>query len=466
MSKKKQDIIVSFADSESVNDVTGSSVHVNYLDTNILIECGLSQSGSLLDCYKKNNSNFKFKVKELDYVFVNHLHIDHIGRIPLLYARGCTAKLIVPTGSKEIMYKLLENCAMILFGEAKYLTKRSKSNKGYFPVYEKEDVDLMMKYVVEYDMYNTHGLNDFTRFKYISSGHVENSCSLILEIKKNQVWKKIYYTSDLGNDKYKTYYCNNIDKIKNADLVISECTYSTKEQSCNYGKQREKDKERLKSVIEHYDKVLIPVFSYHRGQSIATLLYEMYKDGGLNKNIYMDSKLLNDISYIFKKKYPEYREVLQWDKINIIDKELRSSLQYSKKPMIVLASSGMMSGGPSISWLQRFVTNPRACVVFTGYCSEGTLGWKLKLKDQKTITINGESYRNNIQVAKLKSFSSHMQHGGLLKYLSSINTPKVVLHHGNKSGKLSFKKELEEEYEKKCKSTKVLIPCKTTRIIL
>jgi len=463
---KKEDIIVSFSDSSAIETVTGSNVHVSYKNINIMIEFGLFQGGNMQECYSRNSRNFSFKVKELDYVFAMHNHIDHIGLIPLLYKRGCEAKIIIPTGSKEIMYKMLSNCSFILGSEAEILTKRSKNSKIYSPIYTQEDVDNIMKYIEEYDMYEVHGLDDLVRFKLISSAHVTNGTSLVLEIKKGQNYKKILYTSDLGNIRYKTYYCNNLDKIKNADLVISECTYADKKRSNSNPIDREKDKEKIYSAVEQHRKVLIPVFSFHRGQTIATILYEMYYEKGIDRMIYMDSMLLNDITDIYKKNFPEFHKVMDWDKIKQITKKERDVLQNSKEKMIIIASSGSLVGGASVSWAKKLIEDDRNCIVFCGYQFEGSLGSKLKSKKQKTVNINRKTFKNKVNIVKLKSLSGHIQHDDLLEYLSSINCSVVALHHGNENDKLAFKNELKNEYEKLCKSTKVICPSRSTKIRL
>ena len=459
MAKKKSEVIVSFDDSSSVKQVTGSCVLVN---DNILLECGGSQGGNMLENYKWNNSNFKFKTKNIEYLFIMHVHADHILRAPLLFARNCNAKVFIPSGNREIMYKILLNSAMILEGEAKTLTKRSKNGKEFSPIYTREDVETMMRNVYEVDMGVNRILDDNTSFYFINSGHVPNGASIMLTVKG----KTIYYTSDLGNSKYQAYYCEDMQIPKNADLVISESTYANKQRSSNNPKQREDDIKRLSSVIEHYDRILIPCFAFHRSQSIMSLLYDMYNDKNLDHEIYVDSILLNDLNKIFEKRFPKFKKVLKWNKIHCITKNERQTLLKSKSKMIIISASGSLVAGASVQWAKEFLPDPKACFVFVGHQFEGSLGYKIKLKDQKSITINGEKVVNKAQVCKLKSFSSHIQYNELVELLKNINSPKIVLHHGNEGDKLNFKKELEKEFEKICKTSRVICPTKSTKIRL
>ena len=474
MSKKKNDdILIDFSNSESSEGVTGSCVYIKTPEKNILIECGLAQGGSLLETYRKNSKQFKFKVKDLDYVFVNHLHADHQNLVPLLVKRGCKAEIIVPIGSKQIMLPMLLNSAMILNGEAEVLSK--KLEKIVEPIYTKEDVYKCMEYIVEFPLYDEIELDENTKFKFISSGHIIDSASLLLKLKKGNNWKTVYYTSDLGNIRQKSYFVNNMDKVKNCDICISEATYADKSKSCSNKDQREKDLEKIKSVVDQYciqqkGKVLIPTFSLHRGQIFAYILYHLFKDKeGFKIPIYMDSMLLNEITDIFKKRFPEFAEVMQSGMIQQIDKGMRSGLMQSKEPMIILASSGFFSGGASVPWLQSMIENPKNCLLFCGYSGEvGSLGWKLKQREkvQKTITLSGKSYRNRINVVSLKSFSGHIQHDDLVEYLSSINCQTVLLHHGDTLDRIVLKDILEKNYEKKCQTTSVKVVNKSTQIHL
>ena len=224
---------ISFADSASTGQVTGSCVEV---DGRILIECGMSQGGNMLDNYIINNSNFNFKVKNIDYVFLLHAHQDHIGRTPLLFKRNGCPTIIVPKGNKQLLKKMLRNSCMILNGEAESLTKRAKSKKRYKPLYEQQDVDDMMANVEEFEIGKEYKLEDGISFKMLHSQHVPFGASLVLTIDK----KKLYYTSDLGNIKYESYYCEKLQTVRKADLVISECTYANKERSSNSKTQRKR----------------------------------------------------------------------------------------------------------------------------------------------------------------------------------------------------------------------------------
>ena len=142
MGKSKDKIRVRFVGTNAT-DVTGSCIHVVMENYQFLLECGLYQSCSTsLNDYKINSARLSYKPKEIDYIFILHNHIDHLGKLPLLYSRGCKAQIIAPKGTKQIAEILLRDCAFINGKEAEYLSK--KIGKECKPLYNEQDVELCL----------------------------------------------------------------------------------------------------------------------------------------------------------------------------------------------------------------------------------------------------------------------------------------------------------------------------------
>jgi metallo-beta-lactamase family protein len=475
---KNKDIEISFKDSYSTEDVTGSCVLVkipNYdmesknKEIQCLLDCGLYQGGSLKQCYSKNSRNFSFKVKKIDFVLISHAHIDHIGRLPLFVKRGGNVPIYVPKGNIEIIEKLLYNSAMIMKGEAENLTNSSKNGKVFSPIFTKEDVKNTLQYVQEIDFDKETFVKDFIKFKFIKAGHIINSGSIILSIFKNRnSWKDIYYTGDIGNTKFykDNYYVDEMDIVQNADVVIAEHTYNNPK-TCIKDKQRDLDMTRLHDTIKHHcvqekGSILIPVFSLHRSQAMLTLLYDMYSEKNLDIPIYLDGVLMNDMNKIMSKQYSKFNNVLNWKNVKRVkNMNDRNSLMKDGRSKIVLATSGFLQSS-SMVWLKSMIQDRKNCIIFCGYSGDkSSVGYKLKLKSQNTIKLNRQVYKNNIRVTKLKSFSSHMQYDDMLEYYSDIKSEKLILHHGNKEGSVNFKNKLEDKLEEKLNNSKVIISNKS-----
>lgn len=473
--KTKNKIRVSFVGTNS-ESVTGSCTHIQSENKQILLECGLYQScGSTSDDYKINNGKLGFKPKEIDYIFLMHEHIDHIGKVPLLYAKGCTAKIIAPKGSFDIAKVLLLDSAYIMSRDADGLGK--KSGKKVDPIFTAEDVENCLQYWTEYEIGEKVRLDKDVEFCFQPSGHILNSAQLELWIRNNNNIKKIGYTSDLGNNSVSNIYVNKFNPIEKCNLMIGECTYADSMRSVST-KDRFKDLEKMESIIRNTclvkrGKVLIPCFANQRTQNMLSHLYDIFgKDEDFKVPIVIDSPMASKITKLFErlldgeeKEY--YKEVLAWKNL-VFTEDLTQSKRFrdSKYPVVCLSSSGMMTAGRVLHWTARLIPNPDNHILFCGFAPENSMAYKIKEGKQKTVRVEGKSVLNRCSVTDLKSFSSHMQRDDLLKYYSDVNCEKVALVHGEFSNKCEFAKVLQEEIFKKNRSSKVVIVNKNTEILL
>lgn len=466
MAKSKNKIQINFI-GESADDVTGSCLHIQTSHRQILLECGSFQScGSTLENYKVNNKHFDFKPKEIDYVFLMHNHIDHIGLTPKLYKNGAKAQIIAPSGTKQVAEILLKDSAHIMDTDALELSEKFK--RAYAPIYTDSDVDKCLKYYTEYPIGEIIQLDEYIKFRFLPSGHILNSAQLELWITEGNVTKKIGYTSDLGNIHIKKYYTNTFEQIKKCDVLIGETTYAREIRIANQ-RMRNKDLEKLETAIrqtcvEENARVLIPVFANDRCQNMLTYIYDIFgKDESFNIPILVDSPMAARVCYAYSELLEgadaeKWHKVLAWKNVHFVKDAMESrSWRDSKQPVVVLASSGMMVRGRSTGWAHSML--PRACdrIIFCGYAAEHSLAATIKEGKQKTITISGHRVANKCQVTDLHSFSSHMQRDSLLKIYGATECEKVVLIHGEMNGKIEFSKDLQEEISKNNNTGKVVV---------
>jgi len=462
LSKNKFDAIITFKDDMSAENVTGSCTYVELPNTNILLECGSYQGKGFKTNYKINNRNFKFKVKDLDYVILLHAHIDHIGLVPRLIKEGFNGEILLPEGNIRIMKEMLSDGAYLNGKEAEALSRREKGNK-FLPTFTQEHVDVAIELMREIKFNERETINYDLDIEFFKSGHIINSGSLMIYLNHGSN-KKIFYTSDMGSDITTTYYSDKLDKIDSATVVLSECTYSSKDRQIK-SEFKDKDIEKMHAVVDEAIKnnstILIPAFSLNRTQDMVGFLC----DNKINEkiDIYVDSPLSYRISDIYKGKYKEFNEnskKVKW----VVKKEDSMALMKNPKPHIIISASGMMVGGRVIHHLKNIIENSKNTVVFCGFAVDNTLASKIKKRNQKTIKIYGEKFKNNANVVELKSFSSHIQRKELIDYLSSIHSEKIVLKHGNKESKVEFSKDLMHMLSHKCNTARVICPNKNTKI--
>lgn len=363
--------------------------------------------------------------------------------------------------------------------DAQFLSRKFK--KDYSPIYTSEDVYRTIEYVKEYERNEKIELDEYVTLEFINSGHIINSCQVILWIKNGSQIKKIAITSDLGNIKLNQNYVDKFEPIQNANLLIGETTYSNIKRSIKE-KDREKDLEKIRSVIlttceDQRGSVLIPVFALQRCQQMLTYLYDtFYEDsvqGKFNLPIYLSSPLASKICKLYleelrdEEQKEKWKKVLDWKNLVFLKdfEELEGKIKEGK-PAVWVASAGMMNAGHSVYIASQLLPKTKNCILFCGYMAEGSLGAKIKSKNTKTVTIDGKPIPAKCNIISLVSMSSHMQHDELLWYYSTFNFDKIALVHGEFKDKLAFSKELQEEISKKNKTGKVTCVNKSTEILL
>lgn len=451
---------MSFVDSMSSEDVTGSNVFIKTPNYKILLDCGMYQSNDKKEDYLINNRKTKeYKPKELDYIFITHNHCDHMALLPLYYKRGFRGNIIVANGSKEIMKDMLLDCAWICERDALVLEKE--------PLFTESDVFAMLEYVKEFSVNDFIELNEELSFQLIPSGHLLNSSQIMLYINNNNVMKTICYTGDIGNSLVENYYVGKLEKIKNCDLLIGESTYGDRKDLKVRKKERKIDLDKLQSIIDMqifkmHGKLIIPVFAQSRCPSILTMIYKLYKDKNLPCKVYVDSplaiKLLNDYVNVLQDNEKELlEEILSWDKLVLVKESDDSKvLVSSNESKIVLSTSGMMINGRIRHHFKSIVSDPNATILFCGYATDGSLASLLKDPKRKEIEIDGKIYNIKCSSQSLKSMSGHATFEILLDYYSNVNCNKIILHHGSKESKENLSKELSKKIEKECKTTRVI----------
>jgi metallo-beta-lactamase family protein len=434
---------------------------------------------TVLENYKANMKYIqKIRPQELQYIIIGHVHQDHIGMIPTLYARGkCNAKIIVPKGSTSILKEMWLDSSFINCRDVEVINL--KNDRNYEPFYTEDVVYKTLEYIEEIDSDKIVSLSDELAIRYTDAGHILLSKQCEVYINGGSRTRKILFSSDLGNISTQDtrVFVENFKPVTSTNIAIMECTYASKERQCTKETYK-KDVTKIKSVVEQYcidnnSRVLIPSFSLDRTPYILWILYSLFgKDENFKIPVLIDSPLANRLldcysSILDGEKKELFDEIMSWNNIKrVIQPEASKVAIADKGAKIILSSSGMLTAGRSVKWTQSILPNENDCILFMGYSGENTLAWKIKYgKDHKTININGKPYKNKAQIYDLKSFSSHMQRNEMLNYYKSINCEKIYLVHSD-SNKIEFKHDLENAIADCLKSTKVVAVNSGTKISL
>lgn len=375
MSKIKKKVDGIYFLGQSSVDVTGSQYLISFNGYNILLECGLYQSSSndYLDSYKVNSEKFKFNPKEIDYVFVNHAHIDHTGLLPRLVKEGFHGEIITTHNTAKVMEQLLLNCAYIVNDEARVLSKRY--SREYKPLFSEEDVLNTMPLVHEYNEFNDiKQLNDTISFQWLKNSHCLGAAQLQLILKNELKTKKILYTSDIGSLNASNHYVEDTEIPKVfSDVSIMESTYGNNRYLSK--KTRSYDLEHLRiavnTVIGRGGSIVLPCFSFSRTQELLTNLYLLFSDDAdFDTPVIVDSKLSCDISRLYSNiliedDYDLWLKVSSWRNVKFIsEKEMSQKNIADNTPKIIISSSGFCTNGRIVNYLKKYIRDENSMIIF------------------------------------------------------------------------------------------------------
>lgn len=442
----------------AVNGVTGSchELHLN-AENSILIDCGLFQGAET----SPNGSSFEqlkidFPIEQVQALVVTHCHIDHVGRIPYLLAAGFKGKIYCSEPTAQLLPLVLEDAIKIGFTKDKALVEK------FLTLIQTRIVALPYKQWQAIPLLN---IAQIVKIKLQPAGHILGSA--YVECDFNQ--QRIIFSGDLGAS-----YAPLLPSPKSpykADILVIESTYGDKNHE-----NRKARRKQLKTVIEkcftNSGVILIPAFSIGRTQE---LLYELediiyhFKQlpAAKSKNwddieIIVDSPLANKFTEVYKKLRPYWdkeankkinagRHPLSFEQLTTINahQDHLNAIDYLKRtarPCIVLAASGMCTGGRIVNYLKALIEDQRTDILFVGYQAIGTTGQQIQKYANKKgyIELDGKRLSINAGVYTLSGYSAHADQAGLLRFIKGMRKkPKDIrLVHGDQSAKLQLQTEI------------------------
>jgi len=442
--------------------VTGSCFYIDTGKFKFLVDCGAFQGP--YEQEKLNYEPFPFNPADLDFVFLTHAHYDHCGRIPVLAKQGFKGRIIATQPTRDLAKVVLLDSAHLQKEEFERWESRPKdegsAEEEQFrkPLFTEQDVEEVFQYFEVHPYGNSITLNEDIEIRMRDAGHILGSALFELWI-KNEAGRvrKLVFSGDLGQPGARI--VKDPDLVREADYVICESTY---------GNRLHKDRNEtvlelltaIKSAQSVGGNVLIPSFAIERTQEI---LYEMnlFVENKLVENlpVYLDSPMASKATAIFRQ-YPNFydedaKRLLEKgdDPFNFSGFQTTESVDDSKrlagkKGVVIIAGSGMCTGGRILHHLKNNIEDPTTHVVIVGYQVEGTLGRKI-VDGDKTLRIMGKDYENNAKLYTLGGFSGHGDQRDLRYWLRSFgHTPrKIFLVHGDEEIIAEFAKNLSENID-------------------
>lgn len=441
--------------------VTGSCYLVDTGEVRFLVDCGAFQG---YDVEEKNKEPFPFDPASIDYVFLTHAHYDHCGRLPKLVKEGFQGRIISTQPTRDLTKIILLDSAKIQKEEYERFQVKAKNASNITdavvtansPMYSETDVDATMELFEIYPYGNSVKLKEGIEFRMRDAGHILGSSMMEFWVNTEAGRsRKLVFSGDLGQPGARI--IKDPDMIREADYVICESTY---------GNRLHKSKDEtvleflsiLKKAQEGGGNILIPSFAIERTQEI---LYEMnlFVENKLLEGleVYLDSPMASKATEVFKM-YPNFydedaRRLLEkgddpfeFPGFKITETVDESKRLINKHGVVIIAGSGMCTGGRILHHLKNNIENPKTNIVIVGYQVQGTLGREI-VENEPTVKIFGKEYDLNAKVHTLGGFSAHADQRDLRYWLRSFgHSPKqVFLTHGDKEIAIGFATNIKSE---------------------
>lgn len=436
--------------------VTGSCHILKVNGKTILLDCGLYQGK---DENEIGNEGFNFNPKDIDYVVLSHAHIDHSGRIPLLYKKGFKGQVLCTEATLDLCSVMLPDSGHIQENEVEWKNRKRvrQGLKTIEPIYTAKMAELSMYLFRGVPYESTITLFEGFKVRFKDAGHLLGSAFVemfITEESKDEI--KLVYTGDVGNKNIPI--IKDPAKIDYADYLIMESTYGDRLHT-NADTQFEELAVIIKDTFARGGNVIIPSFAVGRAQEI---IYELdkYVDKKIfdELTVYVDSPLATESTKIFEKNIDCYDEEAK-EKISKGDNPLKfKGLVFTNSPeesaqinkiqsgVVVISASGMCEAGRIKHHLKHNLWRSESSIVFIGYQAEGTLGRAI-LNGAKKVKLFGDEVVVNAKIYSLQGLSGHADRQGLINWLGDfVKKPSdVFLVHGEKEAEESLKKALTEK---------------------
>lgn len=425
--------------------VTGSKHLLKTPNLNILIDCGLFQG--LKSLREKNWQPLPVSPDGIDVLILTHAHLDHCGYIPLLVKNGYSGKIFMTHATRDLTELILRDSAKLQEEDAWKANKHGYTkHRPAKPLYDTHDVEMAIPHFITVEPDERCKLNEQVSFKFFKAGHIPGACSVEVHCYD----KTIVFSGDIG--RYNSELLYPPSHPANADFVIMETTYGNR----LHGENDIADELAMviNDTLVKGGNILIPCFAVGRAQDVMHLIWKLKNRKSIPQflPVFLDSPMAASAGKVLLK-YPEWLKISKKECAQLFssvtinqDYEGTKEILAQKGSKIVLAASGMMTGGRVLEYLKQFLSNSRNTILIIGFQAEGTRGRAL-LNGSPELKIHGQYYRVNASVKELEGLSAHADENELLRWLKEFSPlpAKVFLVHGEPSAMDTFRVKVHDE---------------------
>lgn len=424
--------------------VTGSKYLVSSQGTQILVDCGLFQGWKQLRL--RNWQKPRFDLRRLDAVVLTHAHLDHTGYLPLLVKNGYKGPVYCTAATANLCRILLPDSGRLQEEEAEHANRHAWTKHAPAqPLYTEADAIAALENLVTLPYNQAFGIGKL-QVKLRPAGHILGAAGVLV----NDSRHSIYFSGDIG--RLSDSLMKSPAPPPRADWLVIESTYGNRLHG------EEDPVSKLGAVIRRTCRrkgvLVVPAFAVGRTQALLYAIYQLKRDGQIPQHlpVFLNSPMATDATALFRTHRGEHRlnaadcaGMCSAAKIiNTVDES--RALNLRNGPMIIIAGSGMATGGRVVHHLKTFLPDPRNTVLLVGFQAGGTRGAAL-LNGTDAVKIHGEFIPVRAEVAVIGNLSAHADQQDLLSWLRSAEgTPnRVFVTHGEPDAADTLRQKIEND---------------------
>ena len=432
--------------------VTGSCHHLSINGKTLLIDCGLFQGGRALE--SRNFERFPFSVSDVDAVLITHGHLDHIGRLPLLFKQGYRGPVYATESTVKIAEIILQDSARIQQEDFKRALKKARRNgtedKVTPALYTPEDIPVVMQSFKTVAFEQPLDLGSKVIARFFPAGHILGSAFIELDSPEG----RIIFSGDLGNRESAVQ--EDATLPRDCDAVVIETTYANRTHR-SLAATLEEFTQVLTRSVKAGGNIMIPSFALERTQNILYHLKNLQMQNKIpSLPIFLDSPMASKMTWLYQdcanEFVPDVARKLERNEHPFEPNTLTYTLSADESKeinnveggAIIVAGSGMMTGGRIRHHLKHNLWRKEASLVIVGYQAEGTLG-RLLIDGVPRVKLFGEEIIVNASIHTIGGFSAHADQDDLLRWLKPTKNARVYMVHGEVPVMEDFKATLAQQ---------------------
>jgi len=441
--------------------VTGSKHLINTGDKQVLVDCGLFQG--LKQWRERNWQPLPIPASEIDAVVLTHAHLDHSGWIPKLVKQGFRGRIYASPATIDLCGILLPDSGHLQEEDAAHYNRnKSSKHNPALPLYTLSEAQDSLKYFEPIPFERPAQLGSFFQFRFVPAAHIAGSSMAEIKLTLNGGNKRLLFTGDIGRVHDDEVSSGKVQHFgpregESADVLVMESTYGNRLHPTS--DVRPELAKLISDTAARGGTVVIPAFAVERTQKLLFLIKELMEEKQIPSiPVHIDSPMAISAIQVFLKHSEEYTpqtrgliarygSPLQWDSFFFDQKQEDSrKLNDARYPMIIISSSGMVTGGRIVHHLIHRLSDPRNTVIFIGFQAPGTRGALIKA-GASSVKLFGEEVHVRAQVAALEQFSDHADTPELLKWLSTFtqNPSQTYLVHGEQPAAAALRDAISEK---------------------